>query len=475
MYCQGLGDCFLLTFQEMGQKPIHVLIDCGVLLATPNSTDRIREVAGDILKRCNGELDLLVVTHEHWDHLSGFTQARDLFEKIQIKQLWMSWAENPHDDLATVLDRRRKQARKLLKGMRRFLEQGSTDKDLTELKSQLDTITGFEEDQNPSRSRKLSQTEEILTYLRSKAHKIQYLEPGPRAQHLPGLTQVQFYVLGPPRNERLLRRDAPRKTQHEVYQLDDMLDSALILSAAHKTMNATAGHFIPFDKSRQRSLELVKENVYRYGFEHAYYGFTDDHPQQWRRIDNDWLRVAESLALKLDNDTNNTSLVLAIEFVKTKEVLLFPGDAQTGSWLSWNSALLGETTSKKGRLEKPLEDLLHRTIFYKVSHHGSHNGTLAMQGLEDMTHPELTAFMSVDEKIARMTKGWDMPFEPLLRRLLTKTQGRLVRMDQTREESEMEQMRWMSSRQRRSFQKRLSIDPSLKTPGALLSISYVIK
>ena len=38
-----------------------------------------------------------------------------------------------------------------------------------------------------------------------------------------------------------------------------------------------------------------------------------DNTQDWRRIDADWMGVATTLAMQLDQDTNNTSLVLAFE------------------------------------------------------------------------------------------------------------------------------------------------------------------
>jgi hypothetical protein len=55
----------------------------------------------------------------------------------------------------------------------------------------------------------------------------------------------------------------------------------------------------------------------------------------WRMLEHDWLDAAGRLALQLDSDTNNTSLVLAFELARSGRVLLFPGDAQVGSWLSW--------------------------------------------------------------------------------------------------------------------------------------------
>ena len=45
-----------------------------------------------------------------------------------------------------------------------------------------------------------------------------------------------------------------------------------------------------------------------------------------------WRTAFGELALNLDNDTNNASLVLTFEFVKKGEVLLFLGDAKTGNW-----------------------------------------------------------------------------------------------------------------------------------------------
>ena len=41
--------------------------------------DEQEAVAEDIARTTNGHLDLLVITHEHWDHISGFSQAREIF------------------------------------------------------------------------------------------------------------------------------------------------------------------------------------------------------------------------------------------------------------------------------------------------------------------------------------------------------------------------------------------------------------
>lgn len=150
---------------------------------------------------------------------------------------------------------------------------------------------------------------------------------------------------------------------------------------------------------------------------------------EWRRIDTDWLGVASEMALQMDSYTNNTSLALAIELVGTGKVLLFPADAQVGNWLSWD--LIEPKFRDANGNVVTAADLLRRTVFYKVGHHGSHNATMSEAGLERMTSRELVAFVPVDERVAHEVRNWrDMPFEPLLTRLYEKTEGRVIRLDQ---------------------------------------------
>jgi len=112
-------------------------------------------------------------------------------------------------------------------------------------------------------------------------------------------------------------------------------------------------------------------------------------------------RLLGQLALDSDNDTNNTSLVLAFEFVKQGEVLLFVGDAQVGTWQSW-----AKVEFKLPERAKPFPaiELLSRTVFYKVGHHCSHNATLKKGGLELMTRDDLVAFIPLDQETAK-SKG----------------------------------------------------------------------
>ena len=71
MYRQGLGDCFLIFF-DTPEKKFTILVDCGVLLGTAEASSKMNSVAENIKEATNGTIDLLIITHEHWDHISGF-------------------------------------------------------------------------------------------------------------------------------------------------------------------------------------------------------------------------------------------------------------------------------------------------------------------------------------------------------------------------------------------------------------------
>lgn len=114
MYRQGLGDCFLLSFHQGSGEHVHMLIDCGVVLGTGEPGVVMRQVAQNVHDVTGGKLDYLVITHEHWDHLSGFDakQARALFAKVKIGALWLGWTEDENDDLARQLREERERKRK---------------------------------------------------------------------------------------------------------------------------------------------------------------------------------------------------------------------------------------------------------------------------------------------------------------------------------------------------------------------------
>lgn len=134
--------------------------------------------------------------------------------------------------------------------------------------------------------------------------------------------------------------------------------------------------------------------------------------------------------------TNNTSLVLAFELTGSNphKVLLFVGDAQVGNWLSWPAGRWDDTTA--GNEKVTGADLLHRTVFYKVGHHGSRNATLNAKGLALMDPDNLVAMIPVDQQWANDVMNWEHPALKLLGVLEQKTKNRLMRSDQIPDTSE---------------------------------------
>jgi Metallo-beta-lactamase superfamily len=401
MYRQGLGDCFLLTCTDGGEAS-HLLIDCGVLKGTPDSSQRMQEVAQSVRDTTGGRLDRLVVTHEHWDHLSGFLQAQAIFDAVEVGEVWLAWTEDPQDELANELRHRRQERLKGLVAAAQLTEGKTAER--------LDAILGFQGDLGAAGTQT---TGKALEWVKARDAEVKFLRPGDQLFDVPGLEGIRVYVLGPPHDRRLIKRSDPSKKHPEVYELASGDGSHQGFLNAVEALASNEQPGAPFDPFfRVDAAKAAKGNE----LWKRYLAAGD----AWRRIDSDWLGYAGPLALQLDSDTNNTSLVLAFELSDEGDVLLFPGDAQVGNWLSWESLEwhVGDRTVRS-------DDLLARTVLYKVGHHGSHNATLREKGLELMASGELTAMIPVNRVTAKKM-DWLMPFPSLLQRLEEKTKGRLL-------------------------------------------------
>ncbi|MCP1854513.1 MULTISPECIES: MBL fold metallo-hydrolase [unclassified Bradyrhizobium] len=447
MYRDILGDCFLLRIPQ-SEGAFHILIDCGILQGMPNATSRAKRIMSDICKQTD-RIDVLIVTHEHWDHLSGFEQAAEEFTSISVGQLWLAWTEDRRDEQARRLREGREQAMRVID--RSFnaltaLLAPEFDPDAAEEEEfeppsasmPLDGLTGLMAfvgaEQPGDMLSAAARTTSILDQLRAKAETVKFLAPGGEIIRPMNSDELSVYVLGPPRDEKMLKRSRPSKRKPEVYELagdgpevDMFLVAALSPVAGIDMAQSKLGmpfatrELIANDASGVRA-EGIRNSRAKY----------NDPDGEWRRIDTDWLGAAETLALRLDSDTNNTSLALAFE-LRSGKVLLFPGDAQVGSWLSWADYVWPAEAKPSDPGSVTAERLLARTVVYKVGHHGSHNATLRERGLELMNHPGLVAFVPVDERFARDVKKWNMPFPSLNKRLEQKTGGRVIRGDKDKD------------------------------------------
>ena len=447
-FCQGIGDCHLLKFPKDDGGDFWMLIDCGIHSSITGGSEKIKAIVKNI-RSLTTRLDVVVLTHEHWDHNSGFLTAKDEFQGIEVGEVWMGWTEDPQDPQAQQLDKFKGAALDALQEANRRL--GGVDglgPHLSAVKNGLDAVLGFNFGAKGEKVRSARNAAIELAKGR-----VTYLEPKKPPISLPALARcVRIYVLGPPRDAAML---GVTEQASEMYGLGmesgwpiaRALGNALSMSDSRGNQNLTA----PFDSTEGHDLTLIRSADARASsdaqlkkavefLDYFYDGRArppqgngknerkpldpNEADQAWRRIDHDWLGVSSDLAIQLDDRTNNSSLVLAFEFLDTKRVMLFVDDAQIGNWLSWDKvSWMGDTTPTTAA------DLLRRTVFYKVGHHGSHNATPKQHGLELMTSPHLSAFIPTNEQDAKKVKWGEMPFKPILEELEKRTSQRLIRAD----------------------------------------------
>ncbi len=427
MYRHGLGDCFLLAFPARAGRPFYFLVDCGVILGTPDASRKMQDVVRDIAAATGGRIDVAAATHEHWDHISGFAQAAEIFQRdLKIGQVWLAWTEDKSNPLARKLIADRHRKVEALRGLVQHLQAAESPVagHVTRL---LDFFGGLG----------ATSTGDALDAVRGYSEQpLRYCRPADPPAAFGDVPGLRTYVLGPPEDEQLLNRDLPTKTGRETYDDSSVplnLENAFLAAALHRDLGSEPGIVerelqelsLPFDRSLQIPVRDAKRLSF---FRRYYFGSGRAHDLAWRQIDNDWLNAADQIALKLDSDTNNTSLVLAFELTVSGRVLLFAADAQVGNWLSWGGLTWKLTTGESAGLDVTAQDLLARTVLYKVGHHGSHNATLRAGGLELMRSPDLMALIPVDSAVAQKKK-WDMPFPPLVNRLREKTSDRILRSD----------------------------------------------
>ena len=92
----GLGDCIYCCIPKghKDDRDFHILIDCGTLSNTSSLSAAI-ETLKPMLPEIDGKrhIDLLVVTHEHKDHMTGF--GMKLWDDFSFGAIWMSAAMDP--------------------------------------------------------------------------------------------------------------------------------------------------------------------------------------------------------------------------------------------------------------------------------------------------------------------------------------------------------------------------------------------
>jgi beta-lactamase superfamily II metal-dependent hydrolase len=318
MYNVGFGDCFLLFLPTAGGLK-KVAIDCGSL---KNKKHSIRTISDRLIKDVTDDdgiprIDVLVMSHRHADHISGYTNAN--WADVEVGEVWMPWLESREDpDARAIQKRQRAAAQALAVAVQKLgLGQGLAEVALNAQSNDdsLDVLhAGFAKAVKPRFFP--SSATKVVEKIVSDA-----------------LPELEIFVLGPPHDRRALNRPDPPEGQ--------------ILLTGYSADSLTG----PLEKLRPFSGDWVDENSY----------WPDFDPGEIDRAASR-AEMYETAAAKLDADINNTSLILI--FRVGKHYLLFPGDAQWGPW-------------EKILSDDEAVELLRKVTFLKVSHHASHNGTPA--------------------------------------------------------------------------------------------------
>jgi beta-lactamase superfamily II metal-dependent hydrolase len=447
MYRIGHGDCFLIAFEgQTPEKPAYVLIDCGYKPGSPGKLvqpTKVKEIGANIIATTGGFVDVGVVTHEHQDHVNGLTSGN--FPGLKVGKVWFAWTENPDDDIANQL---RKKFKDRLLGLidtrSNLLGLGKTDAVdgldwflEFELGETADSFNGLRHLAAAGKDPAGSANKIAMKFLRDCATgDPDYLYPHQKVIPVPGAKSARVFALGPP---------------HDIDKIDDLDpvgdetfgdDDALGMAAGGGASLAKAS---PFSRHHAIPLDQALTDQAFFG---SYYGGdnipaaeADDGKEiplnaSWRRMTADDTADAGALALAMNNATNNASLVLAFELSKGGKVLLFVGDAQAGNWRSW-----ADDKFDDGGTEITVEDLLGRTVLYKVGHHGSHNATLkgkaggggaTLASMAKGAHgTEFVAMITAVEAWAHQKPkpDWNHPLPAIKQALVEKAGGRVLQTD----------------------------------------------
>lgn len=438
MYRHGLGDCILIEFPRPEQDPYRIMIDCGLVLGASRSDEKMKEVMqhlyDDLIAAAPGvqAIDLLVVTHAHWDHVSGFVQASDEFARLAVRDVWMAWTEDTTDPLAIEL---KKEFALAEAALRRGLQVSQAQFGMNQVSAQVESLLGFLGESDATLAAAGKKDKSTAGAMRAAAAKakegpgtLKFCKPGEAPVAIPG-TQARIFVMGPPRDKERLRKMDPSQREPETYSITAMANLQQIDSAFAGWAGAGSdGSAVGLSEIDEANRPFDARWTIPWGVAEQNDAWFKDHyfaeGQQWRRIDGEWARELTNLALLLDRAVNNSSLVLAIELEPGGDVILLAADAQVGNWLSW----LDLKWDVAGR-QTTGPDLIARTLAYKVGHHASLNATLRANGVEKMSRLAYSLVpVNADEAASR---GWgnNIPFPALLDALTANGRATVLRSD----------------------------------------------
>ncbi len=388
MYNVGFGDCFLLEFPRANETPFRVLVDCGAHTSGyPRPGWKPAEAVAQIIEDItepgqDPALDVIVASHAHQDHVSGF--GAPAWDDVTVSEVWLPWTENPKDEEAKVI---RDRQNKLAMGLELAFQQPAFNQrwlPAKEGQAQMNALRAL-----AANSRKNETAMNTLHHGFRGKPKRRFLSSVNSRKIVPrGCPDLTVHVLGPSRDPEVIRdMDPPAGQSYLRYRtsVNSVVDSVLNRPFTRSFTLSPADYEASYEARVSDEIKEAAASMMR----------------------DDDLTVAVSL----DKAVNGTSLMLMFEFGEA--FLLFPGDAQ---WGTWNAALS----------DSDARELMARTTFYKVGHHGSHNST-PVDFVEEVL-PEADKLWGAATSVHEIDFWPEIPRLPLLKEL-KKRSDRLVRSD----------------------------------------------
>ena len=98
MYGTGTGDCFILKYFNKQKNIFSMMIDGGTW---KGKKPHLNKYVNHLKKYIDNKIDLLIISHEHKDHLYLFNACEQLFtNNFTVGEIWMAWSEDDDDELA---------------------------------------------------------------------------------------------------------------------------------------------------------------------------------------------------------------------------------------------------------------------------------------------------------------------------------------------------------------------------------------
>lgn len=374
-YQVGFGDCFLLTFhyskaKRVADKARHVLIDFGSTgLPEGAPKDQMMRVAKNIAGQCGGDkgkLHVVVATHRHKDHISGFATDGEgtgtIIKELNPEVVIQPWTEHPDA---------RKDATKL-QGLAADPKKAFADNPQVAFMSalqdmnvvaevvhseveHLDNMRKFSQGLSPALSGQIKflafdnglPNASAVKNLGGMGKKRHYVNHGYKLNLERLLPGVKVHVLGPPTIEQYDKIKKQRSADKDEFWM--------LMAAAKGYWGLQAATGEVTEEFIAGKSELFQEAEHFRG--EAIPPHNRWFVRQMRSVRADQLL---GIVRILDKAMNNTSVILLFEAGGKK--FLFSGDAQIENW---EYALNNEEDMK----------LLKGVDLYKVGHHGSRNAT----------------------------------------------------------------------------------------------------